>query len=186
MPYTPFHMGPAMVVKTGLQRRFSLVVFGWSQVVIDLQVLIVLLLGRGILHGVTHTYVGAVILGVFSAWTGKPFAEWFLKKCRVRDFDGRPFAVSWPVAYFSGLVGTFSHVVLDSLVCWDMMPWWPFAAENLLLGAVPAGVVYALCMLAGIVGLAGYALSCSLRERPSEGKMGVGRKDLDNVELGRP
>jgi hypothetical protein len=37
MPFTPLHMGPGLAVKAVMQRKFSLLVFGWSQVVIDLQ-----------------------------------------------------------------------------------------------------------------------------------------------------
>jgi hypothetical protein len=37
MPFTPFHMGPGLLMKVGLQGSFSLMVFGWTQVLIDLQ-----------------------------------------------------------------------------------------------------------------------------------------------------
>ena len=36
MPFTPFHMGPGLAVKAVCGRYFSLVVFGFSQVAIDI------------------------------------------------------------------------------------------------------------------------------------------------------
>jgi hypothetical protein len=37
MPFTPLHMGPGIAIKAIARRRFSLMVFGWSQILMDLQ-----------------------------------------------------------------------------------------------------------------------------------------------------
>ncbi len=37
VPFTPIHMGPGMLVKPVLQERFSLMMFGWSQIMMDIQ-----------------------------------------------------------------------------------------------------------------------------------------------------
>jgi len=60
MPFTPFHMGPGILFKALLQGSFSLMVFGWAQIIMDIQPLIVLITGKGHLHGFTHTYIGVV------------------------------------------------------------------------------------------------------------------------------
>ena len=92
MPFTPFHMGPGLLIKSLLQSSFSLMVFGWAQIVMDIQPLIAMTTGVGALHGFTHTYVGATLLGIFSAVTGKSLAEWALRVVfispRQRRFDG--------------------------------------------------------------------------------------------------
>ena len=41
MPFTPLHMGPGIAVKAVLQGSFSLMVFGWAQIVMDIQPLVV-------------------------------------------------------------------------------------------------------------------------------------------------
>ena len=71
MPFTPFHMGPGLLFKAFLQGSFSLMVFGWAQIVMDIQPLLVLLTGQGHLHGFSHTYIGATLLGIVSALSGK-------------------------------------------------------------------------------------------------------------------
>lgn len=43
MPFTPIHMGPGILIKSLLQGSFSLMVFGWTQIVMDIQPLIVLI-----------------------------------------------------------------------------------------------------------------------------------------------
>ena len=64
MPFTPLHMGPGLAVKAVMQRKFSLLVFGWSQVVIDLQPLLAMTTGRVELHGFSHTLLGATLIGL--------------------------------------------------------------------------------------------------------------------------
>lgn len=51
MPFTPIHMGPGLLIKAVLQSGFSLMVFGWTQIVMDVQPLIVMLYGEGQVHG---------------------------------------------------------------------------------------------------------------------------------------
>jgi hypothetical protein len=75
MPFTPIHMGPGILIKAALQGGFSLMVFGWAQIVMDVQPLWVMLTGDGQLHGFSHTLIGASLLVVFSLLTGKYLAE---------------------------------------------------------------------------------------------------------------
>ena len=75
MPFTPFHMGIGIFTKSILQGSFSLMVFGWAQIVMDLQPLVVMLTGQGHLHGFSHTYLGATLLTILSAISGKYLSE---------------------------------------------------------------------------------------------------------------
>ncbi len=61
MPFTPLHMGPGLLIKAALQGSFSLMVFGWAQILMDLQPLFVMWSGAGRLHGFYHTYFGATL-----------------------------------------------------------------------------------------------------------------------------
>ena len=72
-------MGPGIFFKALLQGSFSLMVFGWTQVIMDIQPLVVLISGDGHLHGFTHTFIGATLLAVVSALTGKYAAEFGLR-----------------------------------------------------------------------------------------------------------
>jgi len=58
MRFTPLHMGPGVLIKSMLQGSFSLMVFGWSQIVMDVQPLLVMITGDGHLHGFSHTIIG--------------------------------------------------------------------------------------------------------------------------------
>jgi hypothetical protein len=64
-------MGSGILLKALRPERFSLMVFGWTQIVMDLQPLVAMLSGRGELHSFTHTWIGAGLLAVVAALSGK-------------------------------------------------------------------------------------------------------------------
>jgi len=53
MPFTPFHMGPGCLIKALTGNRLSLTIFGFSQIAMDVQPLVHMLRGEGIVH-TTH------------------------------------------------------------------------------------------------------------------------------------
>lgn len=118
MPFTPVHMGPGIAVKAVMQHKFSLMVFGWSQIVIDLQPLFVMITDRGELHGFSHTYVGATLIGLFCALSGKYLGELGLRIIR----EPQHLPISWPVSFISAFIGTYSHVAIDSIMHADIQP----------------------------------------------------------------
>lgn len=125
-------------------------IFGWSQIVIDIQPLVVLLLGEGHLHGISHTYLGATLLAVVAALTGKHLAEFGLAVLGIaRD---NPITMTWPIAFFSAFVGTYSHVVLDSVMHGDLQPFYPFSLANPLLGKLDYDELHQFCIYSGLGG----------------------------------
>ena len=148
MPFTPLHMGPGLLIKALLQGSFSLLVFGWAQIVMDIQPLLVILSGEGHLHGFTHTYIGAALLAVFSAVSGKYLAAFGLRLIGHREF----LPISWLVAGISAAIGTFSHVLLDSVMHADVVPFWPLGAHNALLGLISINALQWVCLGSGLLG----------------------------------
>ena len=57
MPITPLHMGPALLGKAALDRRFSLIAFGMAQILMDIEPLLGLLLHWPRLHGLDRKSV---------------------------------------------------------------------------------------------------------------------------------
>jgi hypothetical protein len=64
MPFTPFHMGPGLAIKAFGGRYFSVLVFAIAQVAMDIEPLIGMIRGSDVLHGWSHSYVGATAIGV--------------------------------------------------------------------------------------------------------------------------
>ncbi len=169
MPFTPCHMGPGMLVKAVLGGSFSLMVFGWTQIVTDLEPLVAMLRGAGRLHGYSHTYLGALFIALFSAATGKYAVE---KAVRFVDHPLlKTVSISWWVAILSGFVGSFSHVALDSIMHADVTPFAPFSTASPLHGLISWRGIHEWCVYTGILGVLLYGalrLAGSSRNRSAK------------------
>ena len=162
MPFTPFHMGPGIAVKALLQGSFSLMVFGWSQIVMDIQPLFAMLTGEGQLHGFSHSFAGATLLAVFAALTGKYLSEIGLF---ILGLDPRrEVSIAWWICFLSAFVGTFSHVLLDGIMHGDVEPFYP-ATDNPFFGLVSMRSLHVFCLYSGLVGGMVYFLVPWIRKR---------------------
>lgn len=147
-------MGPGLVIKSCMQSAFSLTVFGWSQILIDIQPLVVLLTNKGELHGFSHTYIGATIIAIAAALTGKYFGETGLRIIKMQNYN----PITWRVALASAFIGTYSHVFIDSVMHSDIEPFAPFTTDSQFLGLVSIETLHILCIVSGIVGGIGFYL----------------------------
>ena len=160
MPVTPLHMGPGALFKAAGGRHFSLTVFGFSQVLIDIEPLVRIIRGDAVLHGYSHTYVGATLLAAVSVIAGRPICQWLLDHCWpesdlpfVRWLRGSK--ITLPAAIAGAFVGTWSHVFLDSLMHGDIEPLAPFSLANDVQLLISIESLHLLCLLSGVAGLAG-------------------------------
>lgn len=156
MPFTPFHLGPGALFKAVGGERFSFMIFGGSQVLMDVEPLVHMIRGDVVLHGPSHTVAGALGVAIASTLAGRPISNALLERSGATGHR-----IDWHVAWVSALIGTYSHIALDALVHRDMNPLWPFAYGNSLLGALSANTVHLLCVVSGVVGgiLVGLQLS---------------------------
>ena len=158
MPFTPFHMGPGLALKAVAGRHVSLMLFGFSQVMIDLEPAIRILRNDPFLHGFTHTYLGATLVALVSVALGRPICQWLLDHWRP-DPDSALLTglrgsgrISWPAALWGAFLGTFTHVALDSIMHFDMAPFAPISSANPLLRFVSVGWLHVFCIASGLVG----------------------------------
>lgn len=158
MPITPFHMGPGLLIKAVMQGYFSLIIFGWAQVLMDIQPVLAIMSGSGNIHGFTHTYTGAALIAIIAAISGKWVYDWCLRFME-KDFSSyqkQLFHASGKltsgIAISSALIGTVSHVLLDSIMHPDVEPFYPVNTENHLALVLPIETLYRLCVYTGLLG----------------------------------
>jgi membrane-bound metal-dependent hydrolase YbcI (DUF457 family) len=103
--------------------------------------------------------LGALIVGLFALFMGKLVCQWLLGvwNC-LFDFKYLKWlqvnsSITWFAASTSAFIGTFSHVLLDSIMHAGIQPIWPFSPHNGLLNFIPGAWVYLLCSVLGIIGL---------------------------------
>lgn len=155
MPFTPFHFGPGLALKGVLGRHMSFGAFVAANVAIDVEPLYYMLSNNPPLHRELHTYVGAaaVAVSLMLLW-------WLLRSLLARPGRHKPtrwqtlLRASTPLAVGLGLLlGCSSHILLDSLMHFDMAPYAPFVSGNPLAGWISVAQLQWACLMAGIAGL---------------------------------
>ena len=128
MPFTPFHLGPAILLYSLFPRLNPwAIIFG--SVVVDIEPFLVLLFDLDCrLHGLSHTFLAA---GLSSGLLSLIFS--------------RLFKDSVLLSSTSLFLGYAVHVLLDSILYSDITPFYPLTA-NPVLGLVSLPVVYLFCL----------------------------------------
>lgn len=161
MPVTPFHVGPAVLVKAVAPRWFSLGVFALVQVVIDIEPVWNILRGRYPVHAHLHTLVGATLVGLAAALPGKYLVSAVnaVVRLRLADEAGIPpwllaqfGPVPWPAALLGALAGGLSHPLLDALIHPDVAPFAPWRPGNPFYLRGSFVWVHVACALIGALG----------------------------------
>lgn len=158
MPFTPFHMGAALIVKPAVGSRFSLLTFGLAQIAMDVEPGIGMLTGSAELHGPSHTIGGAFLIACLVSLVARRICEPLMRRYNqeVMHYKQRWLleteGVSRTAVLTGAFFGTFSHILLDSLMHRDMDPLAPFSNANPLLDLVSHDCVYQLCALLAAVG----------------------------------
>ena len=171
MPLTPIHMGPALAAKAVAPNKFSLLTFGLTQVVIDGEVAFHIIMGDWPLHQHLHTYLGATVVAVLTIMLGRPLLEraiglWNRLAAPDREsilwFEPR---IPMLAAVTGAVTGSYSQVLLDSIVHSDLRPFAPWSDSNGLLGIVPAAYLVMACLSLGALGAIALAVAMVRRGR---------------------
>lgn len=155
MPFTPFHLGPALLIGLFGRRWVDFPTVLIASVIVDLRAVLVFFdLLDGPLHGSLHTFAGATALAAIVIGVGtqlRPVAESVLSRLVIHQ------PVSTKRIVVGGVAGTWSHILLDSVLYADMAPLAPVPG-NPLLGTVNTSTLYLSCVVAGVLGVGGYAV----------------------------
>src|SRR5262249_33109243 len=112
MPFTPYHFGPGLALHSIAPRRISFLAFCAANVLTDLEPPYHIVRHEHPTHGFFHTYLGATVTAAVTV-AGFAAARALLPKLRLG-----PVAVG-------AVTGTWSHVLLDSLMHADIHPFAP-------------------------------------------------------------
>jgi hypothetical protein len=156
MPLTPFHLGPALLLGVLWDRRLDLPTLLAGSVVIDVRAALVVFGPLdGPIHGIFTTFAGAaaVALALTACVLALPASVQPLLDI------GRLAPTDESIPVLAGaLAGTYSHVVLDSLLYSDAQPFFPLAGNPLHQTGVILLPVYGGCLIAGLLGIAGFGV----------------------------
>lgn len=149
MPFTPFHFGPGAAIHAMAPKHVSFLAFCAANILIDVEPLYFMLTHQYPVHRFFHTYIGASLIAIATIVLFVA-ARWFATHLRLPNpFRWQKLGLL-PVA-IGATAGSYSHVVLDSLMHRDITPFAPFSNANPLLQAVSLSTLHWSCLVAGIV-----------------------------------
>ncbi len=156
MPFTPFHFGPGLLIKSLAGRWFWLTSFMAANVLIDVEVLYYLWKHSRPYHRYAHTYLGGTIAGIIAGaamFAAILLAPRILPPRWVGYFStGRTKTTMLWQSLAAGLAGGITHIFLDSLLHAEVQPFWPFAAGNEFYGLISGRMLYMCLTLLGLLG----------------------------------
>ncbi len=167
-------MGPALIIKGAGGRHFSVLVFGVAQVAIDIEPLVGIIRGADVLHGWTHSYLGATLIGLAVLLLAPSLCNRILRRWNSElEFHQlhwlrSPQPITRAAAASGAFFGTWSHVFLDSIMHADMLPLRPWSADNVLLGLMSIDALYLACFASGLLGVALWVIVSIIHTKSSQ------------------
>jgi membrane-bound metal-dependent hydrolase YbcI (DUF457 family) len=124
VPFTPFHLGPALLFGLALSAIFDLPTLLVASVIPDLEPFYVIYfhVSDYPLHGFFHSYLGSSILAVLAAFIVYPLRSLLNRLMMVFRISQKS---SFKKILFTSFVGVYFHVFLDSFLYEEMMPFYP-------------------------------------------------------------
>lgn len=161
MPFTPFHLGPVLLLGVLLYRWVDLPTLLVSSVIIDVRAALVVFGPlKPPVHGILTTVAGGTVIAVLVTAVVSSLPDSIDRLLgRVRLTDG----VSRGAIFTGSVLGVSSHVALDSILYTDARPFYPVAWNPFFVDGVKFIPVYAGCTLAGILGIVAFAVTYRYR-----------------------
>jgi len=172
MPITPFHLGPAAAVKAIVPGHFSLTVFTFVQMLIDLEPLYYMAVDADPLHRFMHTFAGGTLAAILGVVAGRPLCEaalgWWNAHLdpQLARWLSTGRTITLTAAICGAILGAYSHLALDAIMHADVRPLAPFSQANWLHGLISIEGLYWACAIAGLVGLLAVAVYATRRDTP--------------------
>ena len=176
MPFTPYHFGPSGFIGLVFRKWIDIPVFVLANVIVDLEVLVIILLGVGWpIHRYIHTLLIGAAAGIAWALAAYPLRHLFkliMQTLRI------PYQTGLLKMIISGVLGVWLHVVIDAIYHWDVRLFWPSSSrERPLYALVSKQQVETICLVFWIAALVLWVLAMlshsrqkKLKEAANKGK----------------
>jgi membrane-bound metal-dependent hydrolase YbcI (DUF457 family) len=144
MPFTPYHFGPSGLIGYVFRKWIDFPVFVLANVIVDFEVLIVNFLRLGWpYHRYAHTFLFGALLGL--AWGAvayfiQPLLKFGMNIIRIN------YTPSFKKMLYSGVLGVWLHVLIDSIYHYDPKPFWPIM-KNYLWRIILQNQVKLVCLI---------------------------------------
>ncbi|HCO94046.1 MAG TPA: hypothetical protein DIU00_08855 [Phycisphaerales bacterium] len=123
MPFTPYHFGPSAFIGLVFRKWIDIPVFILANVVVDVEVLVVGILGLGWpIHRYCHTLLIGAAVGALWGIAAYRLRHLFRGAMNLLDI---PYRTSIRKMVISGVLGVWLHVLIDGAYHFDVKMFWP-------------------------------------------------------------
>ncbi|MBE0526931.1 hypothetical protein E4H12_01765 [Candidatus Thorarchaeota archaeon] len=153
MPFTPYHLGPGLLLGVVLFPFIDLSTVMVACVILDIEPIAVIMFNLPYaVHGFFHTYLAATIVSVLLSVVIWPLRGYLNK---IVALFGLHQESSFRHIFPASIIGTYSHVFLDSLLYPEMNPFYPLIG-NPFVEFFQFAFVYDACIFLGLLGFGVY------------------------------
>ena len=164
MPFTPFHLGPGLLIGILLFSKMDFASILISSMAVDVEPFLIVMFRLPLpLHGFFHSYFGGTIIACLTALGIYPLRGVFgrvLAWFKIRQES------SFKRILYTSLLGVYFHILLDSFLYGEMNPFYPLTG-NPFLGFFSSSTVYEFCTFSLIFGLIIYVYKFILKQSAS-------------------
>ena len=164
MPFTPYHLGPALFLGLLFLSYIDFPTFLVANVIVDIEPFMVLALNLDYpLHGFFHSLLGGTLVAI-------PLAVLILKirnkLTPILSFFKIEQNFSFKTILSASLSGIYIHILLDSRIYTDIQPFYPSTYNPLLTTGILAGLdSNIICLWSFFVGIIIYVIKLFLFKR---------------------
>ncbi len=145
MPFTPYHLGPALLFGLLFLSFIDFPTFLVANVIVDIEPFLALTLNLNYpLHGFFHSFLGGTLVAVLLALMMHKIRD---KLSPLLSFFKLEQKTSFMKILVAALAGIYIHILLDSRIYTDIQPFYPSTFNPLLTTGILAGLdAYIFCI----------------------------------------
>lgn len=154
---TPYHIGPGLF----FAKYFNFFAIMIGSIILDLEPFYNLFIKKSHpFHGPFHSFLGGILGAIATVLLILPFRK------KIKKWSDQYLRQSFNISFlfFSALLGTWLHILFDSFINTDMLPFWPLKG-NPFLGLASINITYSVAGIMAILGVVILIISS-----PSRGK----------------
>ena len=145
MPFTPFHLGPGLLISLIFLSFIDIPTFLIASVIVDIEPFLVLVFDLNYpLHGFFHSFLGGFIVAVLLSMIMSKIRRYFTP---LLTFFKIEQSISFKKILFSSICAIFLHILLDSPIYLDIRPFFPFEFNPFYRSTFMPGLIeYLICV----------------------------------------
>lgn len=161
MPFTPFHLGPALFFGLLLYALIDFPTFLIANIIVDIEPFLVIFLGLDYpLHGFFHSFIGGTLIAAVLAFVMMQLSGITGRVMKFLQLEQKASRRSIMAASF---LGVYFHILLDAPLYSEIRPFYPFDVNPFFSSDVFVSI-YVFCIFCFLAGSITYFIKLAVKQ----------------------